>query len=172
MIKNYHISFETNIELILYIQQLILKEDLHLKIDMIDRQILNELAQDSRLSMRSLAKRINLSAPSVTERVRQMESYGLIKRYGLTINYEKLGSPIECLVEATIKEGRYDRFKKYIQQLSNVDFCYRISGDSCFMLKLHFQTFQETEFFIEQIHPYAHTVTRFIFSEVDTRVTL
>jgi len=149
-----------------------LKEDLHLKIDMIDRQILNELAQDSRLSMRSLAKRINLSAPSVTERVRQMESYGLIKRYGLTINYEKLGSPIECLVEASIKEGRYDRFKKYIQQLSNVDFCYRISGDSCFMLKLHFQTFQEAEFFIEQIHPYAHTVTRFIFSEVDTRVTL
>ncbi|MDT0172267.1 Lrp/AsnC family transcriptional regulator [Exiguobacterium sp. BRG2] len=143
-----------------------------MKIDMIDRQILNELAQDSRLSMRSLAKRINLSAPSVTERVRQMESYGLIKRYGLTINYEKLGSPIECLVEATIKEGRYDRFKKYIQQLSNVDFCYRISGDSCFMLKLHFQTFQEAEFFIEQIHPYAHTVTRFIFSEVDTRVTL
>ncbi len=143
-----------------------------MKIDMIDRQILNELAQDSRLSMRSLAKRINLSAPSVTERVRQMESYGLIKRYGLTINYEKLGSPIECLVEATIKEGRYDRFKKYIQQLSNVDFCYRISGDSCFMLKLHFQTFQEAEFFIEQIHPYAHTVTRFIFSEVDTRVIL
>ncbi|WP_313635302.1 winged helix-turn-helix transcriptional regulator, partial [Exiguobacterium sp.] len=77
-----------------------------MKIDMIDRQILNELAQDSRLSMRSLAKRINLSAPSVTERVRQMESYGLIKRYGLTINYEKLGSPIECLVEASIKEGR------------------------------------------------------------------
>jgi len=143
-----------------------------LKIDMIDRQILNELALDSRLSMRSVAKRVNLSAPSVTERVRQMESYGLIKRYGLKINYEKLGSPIECLVEATIKEGRYDRFKKYIQQLSNVDFCYRISGDSCFMLKLHFQTFQEAEFFIEQIHPYAHTVTRFIFSEVDTQVTL
>lgn len=143
-----------------------------MKIDMIDRQILNELAQDSRLSMRSVAKRVNLSAPSVTERVRQMESYGLIKRYGLKINYEKLGSPIECLVEATIKEGRYDRFKKYIQQLSNVDFCYRISGDSCFMLKLHFQTFQEAEFFIEQIHPYAHTVTRFIFSEVDTQVTL
>ena len=143
-----------------------------MKIDMIDRQILNELALDSRLSMRSVAKRVNLSAPSVTERVRQMESYGLIKRYGLKINYEKLGSPIECLVEATIKEGRYDRFKKYIQQLSNVDFCYRISGDSCFMLKLHFQTFQEAEFFIEQIHPYAHTVTRFIFSEVDTQVTL
>ncbi|QZY85491.1 Lrp/AsnC family transcriptional regulator [Exiguobacterium acetylicum] len=143
-----------------------------MKIDLIDRQILNELALDSRLSMRSVAKRVNLSAPSVTERVRQIESYGLIKRYGLTINYEKLGSPIECLVEATIKEGRYDRFKKYIQQLSNVDFCYRISGDSCFMLKLHFQTFQEAEFFIEQIHPYAHTVTRFIFSEVDTRVTL
>ncbi|MGI1807121.1 Lrp/AsnC family transcriptional regulator [Exiguobacterium sp. TDN 0502] len=143
-----------------------------MKIDLIDRQILNELALDSRLSMRSVAKRVNLSAPSVTERVRQMESYGLIKRYGLTVNYEKLGSPIECLVEATIKEGRYDTFKNHIQQLSNVDFCYRISGDSCFMLKLHFQTFQEAEFFIEQIHPYAHTVTRFIFSEVDTRVTL
>jgi len=139
-----------------------------MKIDATDRLILNELSLDSRLSMRGLAKRIHLSAPSVTERVKQMESFGVIKNYTLEVDHEKLGSPIQCLVEATIKDGRYDAFKHYIQQLPNVDFCYRISGDACFMIKLHFQTFTAAETFIEQIHPYAHTVTRFIFSEVET----
>ncbi len=58
-----------------------------MKIDEIDKKIINELKQNSRLSMSELGRRINLSSPSVTERVRQMESFGIIKRYTLEIDY-------------------------------------------------------------------------------------
>ncbi|MBT2644982.1 Lrp/AsnC family transcriptional regulator [Bacillus sp. ISL-41] len=139
-----------------------------MKIDDTDRKILDELSKNSRLSMSELGRRVNLSSPSVTERVRQMESFGIIKNYTVEIDFEKLGLPIQCIVEATIKNGDYKSFKNYIQTLPNVQFCYRIAGNACFMLKLHFETFSQAEKFIEEVNPYAQTVTHFIFSQVPT----
>ncbi|KON92531.1 AsnC family transcriptional regulator [Rossellomorea marisflavi] len=139
-----------------------------MKIDDIDRKILKELMQDSRLSMSELGRRINLSSPSVSERVKQMESHGVIESYTTKINHGKLGNDIQCIIEATVKNGDYKGFKKKIAEFPNVDFCYRIAGQACFMLKLHFATFAEAEAFIDHINPFAHTVTHFIFSEVET----
>ncbi|WP_088034581.1 Lrp/AsnC family transcriptional regulator [Evansella clarkii] len=139
-----------------------------MKIDDIDRMILEELHNNSRLSMSEIGRRINLSSPSVTERIRQMESFGIIKKYTLEVDYEKLGCPIQCIIEATVKNGDYEAFKKYIQKLTNVQFCYRIAGKACYMLKVHFDTFSKAEQFIEEINPYAQTVTHFIFSQVST----
>lgn len=62
-----------------------------LKIDDIDRLLLHELTNDSRLSMSELGRRINLSAPSVGERVRRLESFGVIKGYTIDIDHELLG---------------------------------------------------------------------------------
>lgn len=76
-----------------------------MKIDDIDRKILNELMRDSRLSMSELGRRINLSSPSVSERVKQMESHGVIESYTTKVNLGKLGNDIQCIIEATVKNG-------------------------------------------------------------------
>ncbi|MET3696549.1 AsnC family transcriptional regulator [Bacillus oleivorans] len=139
-----------------------------MKIDSVDRKIIDELSENSRLSMSELGRRINLSSPSVTERVRRMESFGIIKKYTLEVDYEKLGLPIQCIIEATVKNGDYKSFKKLIEGLPNVEFCYRIAGNACYMLKMQFDTFGKAEEFIDSVSPYAHTVTHFIFSQVHT----
>ncbi|GAA0433085.1 MAG: Lrp/AsnC family transcriptional regulator [Bacillota bacterium] len=139
-----------------------------MKIDNVDRKILDELHKNSRLSMSELGRRVNLSSPSVTERVRQMESFGIIKSYTLEIDYEKLGLPIQCIIEATVKNGDYTSFKNFILKLPNVHFCYRIAGNACYMLKMHFENLSKAEKFIEEVNPYAQTVTHFIFSQVPT----
>lgn len=141
-----------------------------MKIDDMDKNILEELKGNSRLSMNQLGKKVHLSSPSVTERVKRMESIGIIKKYTLEVDYEKLGFPIQCIVEATVKNGDYKSFKHYIESLPNVDFCYRISGQACYMLKLHFESFTKAEEFINQVSLYATTVTHFIFSEVHTNL--
>ncbi|MBD7943448.1 Lrp/AsnC family transcriptional regulator [Psychrobacillus sp. Sa2BUA9] len=143
-----------------------------MKIDSTDKKIIDELRQNSRLSMSELGRRINLSSPSVTERVKQMESFGIIKRYTLEVDYEKLGLPIQCIIEATVKNGDYNSFKTYIEGLPNVEFCYRIAGNACYMLKMQFETFSKAEEFIEDVNPYAHTVTHFIFSQVQTKLRM
>ncbi|ANC77467.1 AsnC family transcriptional regulator [Fictibacillus phosphorivorans] len=143
-----------------------------MKMDAVDKKIIEELTRNSRLSMSELGRRINLSSPSVTERVRQMESFGIIKKYTLAVDYQRMGQPIQCIVEATIKNGDYQAFKRHIENLPNVDFCYRIAGNACFMLKMQFETFQKAEEFIDSINPIAHTVTHFIFSEISTEIKL
>ena len=59
-----------------------------MQLDRVDRKFLNELYNDSRLS-RELAKRVNLSAPSTAERVRKLESEGVIQKYTIDIDYKK-----------------------------------------------------------------------------------
>lgn len=137
-----------------------------MKIDEIDKKIIKELAENSRLSMSELGRKINLSSPSVAERVRQMESFGIIRKYTTVIDYVKLGFPIQCIIEVTVKNGDYSRFKNYIENFPNLDFCYRIAGNACYVLKMHFVSFSEVEDFINVINPYASTVTHFVFSEV------
>ncbi|TFD94395.1 Lrp/AsnC family transcriptional regulator [Jeotgalibacillus sp. R-1-5s-1] len=143
-----------------------------MKIDSIDKKILDELSNHSRLSMSELGRRVNLSSPSVTERVRQMESFGIIKKYTLEVDFSKLGYPVQCIIEATVKNGDYQAFRNYIETLPNVEFCYRIAGQACYMLKMQFETFAKAEEFIETVNPYAHTVTHFIFSQVETELRL
>lgn len=143
-----------------------------MKIDEIDKKIIDELLNNSRLSMSELGRRVNLSSPSVTERVRQMESFGIIKKYTLEIDYEKLDLPIQCIIEVTIKNGNYESFKRYVEKLPNVEFCYRIAGSACYMLKMHFETFTNAEKFIDEVNPFAQTVTHFIFSQVPTNLKL
>lgn len=143
---------------------------LKMKIDDIDKRILDELLNNSRLSMSELGRRVNLSSPSVTERVRQMESFGLIKKYTLDVDYEKLGLPIQCIIEATIKNGEYNSFRNYIEKLPNVEFCYRIAGNACYMLKMQFETLAKAEEYIDKVSPFAQTVTHFVFSRVQTNI--
>ena len=137
-----------------------------MKIDEIDVQILTELQQDARLSMREISKRVNLSAPSVAERVRKLEDMGVIEGYTIQINQKALGRTIGCLIEVTMKNGEYDRFKTFIADDPRSIFCYRIAGEACFLVKLSVREIAEIEEFISSIAPFAKTKTHIVFSEV------
>ena len=134
--------------------------------DLIDEMILEQLKKDSRLSMSELGRRVHLSSPAVKERVKQLEEQQIITDYTIDINYKQIGYPIAAIIEATIKHNRYSEFKAHITALPNIDFCYRIAGDACFMLKAHFASFEQAEQFIDELLPFAATKTHFIFSEV------
>lgn len=141
--------------------------------DEIDVRILSELQNDSRLSIRELSKRINLSPPSVAERVRKLEDKGIIEGYTIKINRRRMGFPIECFVMVTMKNGEHERFKRFIYDYSRSEFCYRIAGDSCFLVKLSIESLEHIEEFINDITPFAITKTQIVFSQVtvDTNVT-
>lgn len=138
-----------------------------MKFDEIDMMILKELQEDSRLSIRELAKRINLSPPSVTERVRKLEDEGIIEGYTIKINKKKLGISVDCIIKVTMKNGGYERFKKFIKDYKRSEWCYRIAGDGCFLVKLSVGELSEIEDFINSVSEYATTQTIVAFSEVD-----
>ncbi|WP_347552945.1 Lrp/AsnC family transcriptional regulator (plasmid) [Pseudalkalibacillus hwajinpoensis] len=141
-------------------------------LDTKDKQILNQLNQNSRLSMRELGRIVGMSSPAVTERIKQMESFGVIKGYHLKIDYEKAGYPVSCIIETTVKNGQYELFKKRVEKLNNVEYCHRIAGQACYMMKLHFERLADIEIFINNLSDLAQTVTHVIFSSVETNQKL
>lgn len=137
-----------------------------MKIDDIDCLILQQLQVDARVSMRELAKKVNLSAPSVTERVKRLESAGIIEEYTIKLNKKKLGLPVACIVELTIKNGQYPCFQQFIAEYPYAEFCYRIAGQACYVLKLQLPDLSMLESFINDVMPLATTVSHVVLSEV------
>jgi len=137
-----------------------------MKFDEIDVTILSELEKNSRLSIRELSKRINLSPPSVTERVKRLEDNGVIEGYTISINKKKLGLSIDCIIKVTMRNGEYEKFKNFIKTYNRSEWCYRIAGDGCFLVKLSVKDLSEIEEFINEVSPYAITNTNIVFSEV------
>ncbi|HBN81247.1 MAG TPA: transcriptional regulator [Ruminococcaceae bacterium] len=135
--------------------------------DEIDVRILHELQTDSRISIRELSKRVNLSPPSVTERVRRLEDRHIIEGYTIRLNKKELGFGIDCIIEVTIKDGQYEKFKNFIKDYKHSEWCYRIAGAACFIVKLSVPSLEDIEQFINAVSSYALTKTSIVFSKVE-----
>lgn len=132
--------------------------------DLTDRKILKILEENSKSSLSDISRMVNLSIPSVRERINKMKDLNIIEKYTIDINYNSLGFGIDVIINISIKNNLYTDFKTFIKDQENVEFCYRISGESCFVFKMHFETMDSVEEFIDKSQYYGHTKTQFIFS--------
>lgn len=138
-----------------------------MKIDNTDIKILKEPQLDSRLSIRELSKRVNLSPPSVSERIKKLEDNGVIESYTIKINKSALDFSIQCIIQIDIKNSNFVKFKELIYNHPRIVFCYRIAGHSCILVKLIAKSISEIEKFIDSISSLDSTTsTHIIFSEI------
>src|SRR5258706_1586173 len=63
-------------------------------LDAINRRLLAELRRDPRLTMAELGRRVGMSSPAVTERVRRLEDAGIIARYRPDLHPAPLRLPL------------------------------------------------------------------------------
>ncbi|MEO7548091.1 MAG: AsnC family transcriptional regulator, partial [Ramlibacter sp.] len=87
-------------------------------LDLYDSRILAELQGDARITMAELGRRVHLSQPAVTERVRKLELNGVIKGYGAVVNYQRLGYGIRAIVR--VGRVEYARVVKLVEQTPEV----------------------------------------------------
>ncbi|MFC4455993.1 Lrp/AsnC family transcriptional regulator [Deinococcus sonorensis] len=105
-------------------------------LDMLDHRILRELQQDARLSMRELGRRVDLSAPAVTERVRRLEETGVIQGYGARVASGPLGRSITAFVGVQDSGKRDPELVRWAQHHDGVLECHSVTGDNSCILKV------------------------------------
>lgn len=66
-----------------------------------------------------------------------------------------------------MKDGQYETFKGFIKDYEYSEWCYRIAGAACFIVKLSVPSLANIEHFINAISSYALTETSIVFSQVD-----
>ena len=105
-------------------------------LDQQDQRILAELQDDARLSMRELGRRVGLSAPAVTERVRRLEEAGVILGYGARIASKPLGRAITAFVGVQDSGKRDPELVRWAQHNAGVLECHSVTGDNSCILKV------------------------------------
>ncbi len=107
---------------------------LNFELDAHDTRILAELQADARLTMSELGRRVHLSQPAATERVRKLEAAGVITGYRATVDLGRLGYGIRALIR--IGRAEYARVIKLIQQTPECINAYNVTGEDSWVLEI------------------------------------
>jgi Lrp/AsnC family transcriptional regulator, leucine-responsive regulatory protein len=136
----------------------------HEEIDTVNIRILEELQQDPRLTMSELGRRVRMSSPAVTERVRRLEEAGVIRGYCLDLNPTALGLPIVAYVRIRPNPGQLPRIAELAQQIPEVVECHRVTGEDCFILKVYIPAIDQLDRLLDSFLLYGSTTTSIIQS--------
>ncbi len=135
------------------------------EIDNLNRRILNELQQNSRVSNAEIGRRVGLSAPAVSERIIRMEEEGLIKGYKTILDYDILGLPVQVFITFRSNAKRKEEAIKVANSRKEIIEWYVITGDSCMLLKVAVQSTKELEALIDFLQENGETSTSIILTE-------
>jgi Lrp/AsnC family leucine-responsive transcriptional regulator len=132
--------------------------------DPVNLRILGELQCNPRLTMSELGRRVGLSAPAVTERVRRLEETGVIQGYRLELNPAALGLPLAAYIRIRPNPGQLPRVADLAQQIPEIVECHRVTGEDCFILKLHLPSLDQLDRLLDLFLAYGTTTTSLIQS--------
>jgi len=138
-----------------------------------DLQLLRLLQKNAKLTVKELAKEVNLSTSPVFERVKRLEQDGFVKRYAAILDAEKLnrGFTVFCQIKLKIHDRSvgYD-FVKEILEIEEVAECYNISGDFDFLLKVQVRDMKHYQDFVfnklGSVDSIGSTHSTFVMAEV------
>jgi Lrp/AsnC family transcriptional regulator, leucine-responsive regulatory protein len=108
-------------------------------LDAKDMAILALLQQNARITVKEIADKIHLSTTPVHERIKRMETSGVIKQYATLVDHTKVKKGLIAICYVSLKEHSKTagtKFVKAILQMPDVTECYTISGEFDFMLKV------------------------------------
>jgi Lrp/AsnC family leucine-responsive transcriptional regulator len=132
--------------------------------DPVNVRILIELQEDPRLTMTELGRRVGLSSPAVTERVRRLEETGGIQGYRLDLNPAALGLPIAAYVRIRPNPGQLLKIAELTQRIPEIVECHRITGEDCFILKVYLPSIDQLDRIVDTFLLYGTTTTSIIQS--------
>ena len=109
------------------------------KLDQIDRNILEILQSNAKITNAQLSKDIGLSPAPTLERVKKLENSGIIKSYHAKLDTNLIGLGVSTFVLVTLKghnKSNIDLFLKEINQIPEVIECHHTTGSGDFILKV------------------------------------
>jgi Lrp/AsnC family leucine-responsive transcriptional regulator len=133
-------------------------------LDDVNRRLLRELHSEPRITMSALARRVGMSAPAVTERVQRMERAGVITGYRIDVNPAALGLPVTAFARIRPAPGQLPKIAELAANLPEVSECHRITGEDCFLIKVHAAAVEDLETTLDRFLLHGQTITSIVVS--------
>ncbi|OHV35298.1 MULTISPECIES: Lrp/AsnC family transcriptional regulator [Pseudofrankia] len=134
------------------------------RIDDVNARLLAELHADPRIAMSELARRVGMSSPAVTERVQRMRRNGVITGFRMDVDPAAVGLPVAAFVRVRPIPGRLEKLAALARTTDQVSECHRITGEDCFLLKVHAPTVAGLESVLDRFLAYGQTISSIVVS--------
>jgi len=122
-----------------------------MKLDETDLKILGILQRDAKITNAKLASKVGISPPAMLERVKRLESSGVISKFVVLVDRKRVGVGVIAFVNVSLAVHQLssrDVFISKINELDEVLECYQTSGDSDFILKVALESLDHYSAFV------------------------
>lgn len=133
-------------------------------LDPVAAALVQALVDDPRASAAELARRVGVSAPTVRERLGRLEREGVIRGYRVDVDPAALGLPVAAWVRVKPGPGQLSRVAELAARVPQVSECHRITGEDCFLLKVHVGAIEQLEEVLDQFLMHGQTHSSFVVS--------
>jgi len=150
-----------------------------MKLDPIDKKILQHLQLDSKITNKELSNNLNLSVTAIFERIKRLEKNDVISKYVALIN--PVGVEKSFMVFCQIKLIQHTKsymlkFEAEVEKLPEVLECYHVSGEYDYILKILVRDMEAyREFMVTKLTALEHigsTLSTFIISPVKSTTAI
>jgi len=137
-----------------------------MKIDSLNWKILDCLQQNARATNTEIGRRVGISSPAVSERIKKMEDSGVINSYKTIVSPFETGYQLKAIITLRAFMGKLRPFLEKVKTYDEVLNCYRITGNENFVMEVILKNQKHLEQFIDQLISYGETKTQIVLSHV------
>lgn len=134
-------------------------------LDATDWAILVEVQRDGRIPLTELGRRVSLSASATTERVRRLETAGVITGYRAEVDLEKVGYPVLAVVRLKYPGNRHEPLHRLLDERQEILECLRTTGDDCYTLKIAAASMTHLEKIVGELTDFGSTTTNIVYRQ-------
>ncbi len=121
------------------------------ELDELDMRILSVLNHDARKSYRDIAREVDASISTVSNRVRRLEAEGVVKGYAPIIDESKVGYDVLAVIGVKIHKGKLLEVQRRIAKDDRVSHVYDITGEWDSVVIVHLKSTRELDTFIKRL---------------------
>jgi Lrp/AsnC family leucine-responsive transcriptional regulator len=129
------------------------------QLDEIDVVILEILQKNGRTRRNDLAQAVDLSIPSVSERLKKLEENGFITGYTVVIDPKKVGKDITAFITVTVDSSKhYNSFIDHARATDEILEIHSVTGSGTHLIKIRTENTSTLEKLLSKIQAWAGVV--------------
>lgn len=138
-------------------------------LDAVDQAILLILQSEGRLGVTEIGRRVSLSQPAVSARIKRLEQSGVITGYRATVDPATLGLNIHAAIRLRTTHAHIGAALDHFARLPEVTDVQRVTGEDCFLLDVHAVTAERLEAVVDGIARFGPVTTSLVLRTYETK---
>lgn len=130
-------------------------------VDDVDTAVMTEVQRDPRIRIAALARRVGLSPPAAADRLRRLESSGVLS-YRAEINPRALGYGVLAIVRVSPHGRDCREIPEIALHVPEITECCRITGEDCYFMKVYLRSIDDLEPILDRFARHGRTKTSIV----------